>query len=375
MSKPKIDLKARLGKRPGATPASASIPPPVGVNAPHPGSVAPAGAQGGYPGQTSGFPASQPQQRSSYDPRMASGLGVGAVVQAPAPVRMAAPVSFEGDEEFAAVRRGSRTKVMVLALGTAVVGGVLGFAVGGLNERNSVAEGAVIGAKTLMTEIDAANAEVVKLAGVLTAAGKSLVDGKYPEAEVKDLGAINIPFDGTNLAGKNIGRFKPQLVTMLINYAAASSRANSQKDKIRGVLSFSKEGVEDMLNQKASPQVRWGVTVQQGPQGPWGTMTALPAAFSVNPEKGKAGGWPSEFQAGDKTLKRYTGGAAGDDQLIPIAPHTQNAVCPADTMVRLRRELGDMQKVLSGDDTPGQESEGIIQLGETIKKQLAAIGG
>lgn len=374
MSKPKIDLKARLGKRPGAAPASASIPPPVGINAPHPSSVAPVGS-GGYPGSTSGFPAPQPQ-RPSYDPMAGGGLGVGAVVQAPAPMRVAsAPINFEGDEEFAAVRRGSRTKVMVLAAGAAVVGAVLGFAVGGLNERNSVAEAAVVGAKTLISEIDAANAEVTKLTEVLKSANKTLMDGKYPDAEVKDLGAINIPFDGSNLAGKNIGRFKPQLVTLLINYAEAASKANSQKDKIRSVLSFSKEGVEDLLNQKTNPQVRWGVTVQQGPQGPWAAMATLPAAFAVNPEKGKGGGWPSEFQAGDKTFKRYTGGPADDSQLIPVAPNTHSAVCPADTMVRLRRELSDMQKVLVGDDTPGQEAEGIVQLGEMIKKQLAAIGG
>lgn len=372
MSKPKIDLKARLGKRPGATPASASIPPPVGINAPHPSSVAPAG--GGYPAP-SGFPAPQPQHRPSYDPMAGGGLGVGAM-QAPAQVRVAAPaINFEGDEEFAAVRRGSRTKIMVLAGVAALVGAVLGFAVGGLNERNSVAEAAVIGAKTLIAEIDAANAEVTKLAEVLKSANKTLIDGKFPENEVKDLGAINVPFDGSNLSGKSIGRFKPQLITMLINYAESTAKANAQKDKIRGLLSFSKEGVEDLLNQKTNPQVRWGVVVQQGPQGPWAAMTTVPAAFSVNPEKGKGGGWPAEFQAGEKSYKRYTGGAADDNQLIPVAPNTHSAVCPADTMVRLRRELSDMQKVLNGDDTPGSESEGIVQMGEAIKKQLAAIGG
>lgn len=375
MNKPKIDLKARLGKRAGAQPAGASIPPPVGVNAPHPSSVAPV-PQSGYAGHPSGgYPQAQPQARPSYDP-MAGGLGVGAV-QAPAPVRVAAPISFEGDEEFAAVRRSSRTKVMILAAAAALVGGVLGFAVGGLNERNQVAEAAVIGAKTLVSEIDAANAAATQLTQVLTKAGQALKDGKYPDAEVKELGGINIPFDGNNLAGKSIGRFKPQLVTMLINYAEAASKANSQKDKIRSVLSFSKEGVEDLLNQRTNPQVRWGVMVQKGPQGPWGQMTPLPAAFAVAGEKGK-GGWPSEFEFTEGTqkvsYKRYGGGDA-EGAVIPVAPASHNAVCPTDTMVRLRRELGDMQKVLSGDDTPGQESEGIVQLGENIKKQLLAIGG
>jgi hypothetical protein len=371
MSKPKIDLKARLGRRPGATPASASIPPPVGVNPPH-GSGAPVGQASGYPA-SGGYVPPQPQVRSSFEP-----MG-GAPVVSAAPMRISGGIGLEMDAELAAVQKGSRTKVIVLAAVTALVGGVLGFAVGGLSERNSVAEAAVLGAKSLSAEIDAANAAATKLNGVLTSAGKALKDGKYPDAEVKDLGGINIPFDGTNLAGKSIGRFKPALVTMLISYTEAASKANTQKDRIRSLLSYSKEGVEELLAQGTNPRIHWGVSVQQGPQGPWGTMQVLPTAFPVNDK----GGWPAQFDlaSGDQkaTLKRYTGGdpARGSEggQLIPIAPSSQNAVCPTDTIVRLRRELGDMQKILAGDETPGQETQGILELGDAIKKQLAGIGG
>jgi hypothetical protein len=258
-----------------------------------------------------------------------------------------------------------------------VVGGVLGFAVGGMSEKNAVAEAAVIGAKTLSTEIDAANVAAAKLSEVLDSANKSLKDGKYPDNEIKELGGINIPFDGTNLAGKSIGRFKPQLVTLLISYAEASSKANSQKDRIRSLLSYSKEGVEELLAQNTNPRVHWGVSVQQTDRGPWGMMQVLPTAFAAKEA------WPGAFdvQSGDQkvSVKRYTGGdpTRGSDgsQLIPIAPGSQNVVCPTDTIVRIRRELSDMQKILKGDETPGQEVTGITTLGETIKKQLAGIGG
>jgi hypothetical protein len=373
MSKPKIDLKARLGRRTGAMPASASIPPPVvNQHQPHPSQAPQQGQSSGYPGP-SGFASPQQQQpRASYNP-----MGVGTVQQAPAPVRMAAPVSYD-DEEFAAVRKGSRVKVMVLAAAAAAAGGVLGFAVGGMSEKNSVAEAAVVGAKTLVVEIDAANASVGKLSEVLASAANALKEGKYPDDQVKELGAVNIPFDGTNLGNKSIGRFKPSLVAQLITYAEATGKANAQKDKIRGLLSYSKAGVEELLDQKANPQVRWGVSVQQGPQGPWGSMQVLPSAFFANGEKGKGGGWPAQFeipQGGEKSsFKRFVGGDP-DGQIIPIAPMTQNAVCPTDTIVRIRRELGDMQKILNGDETPGAEVVGIVQLGDTIKKQLNAIGG
>jgi hypothetical protein len=373
MSKPKIDLKARLGRRPGATPASASIPPPVGVNPSYPSqphSGQPVGHASGYPA-SGGYASQQPQVRGSYEP-----MG-GAPVISAAPLRVSGPSGLEMDAEFAAVQKSGRTKTIALAAVTAVVGGVLGFAVGGLSERNAVAEAAVIGAKTLSTEIDAANTAVAKLADVVSAAGKALKDGKYPDAEVKELGSLNIPFDGTNLAGKSIGRFKPQLVTMLISYTEAASKVNTQKDRLRGLLSYSKEGVEELLAQNTNPRVHWGVSIQSGPQGPWGAMQVLPTAFPAKEA------WPAAFdvQSGDQkvSVKRYTGGdpTRGSDgaQLIPIVPTTQNVVCPTDTIVRLRRELSDIQKLVAGDDTPGAEVTGIIPLGETIKKQLAAIGG
>jgi hypothetical protein len=370
MSKPKIDLKARLGRRPGAPPASASIPPPVGVNPPQ-SSGAPMGHGSGFPGSP-GYVPPQPQVRSSFEPMGA----VAPVISAP-PMRSAGPSGLEMDAEFAAVQRGSRTKTIVLAGAAAVVGGVLGFAVGGLNERNSVAEAAVIGAKALSTEIDAATTAADKLSGVLDAASKSLKEGKYPDNEIKELGGINIPFDGTNLAGKSIGRFRPQLVTLLISYAEAASKANSQKDRIRSLLTYSKEGVEELLAQGTNPRVHWGVSVQQTDKGPWGMMQVLPTAFAVKEA------WPGAFdvQSGDQkvSVKRFTGGdpTRGSDgsQLIPIAPGSQNVVCPTDTIVRIRRELSDMQKILKGDETPGQEVTGISQLGENIKKQLAGIGG
>jgi hypothetical protein len=365
MSKPKIDLKARLGRRPGATPASASIPPPVGINPPQSG--APMGHASGYP--ASGGYSPQPQVRTSFEP-----MGVAPVVSA-MPGRLPGSPVLD-DAELAAVQKGSRTKVIVLAAATALVGGVLGFAVGGLNERNSVAEAAVAGAKALSTEIDTANGSVTKLSEVVQAAAKSLKEGKYPEAEVKELGGLNIPFDGTNLSGKSIGRFKPQLLTMLISYAETASKVNTQKDRLRSLLSVSKEGVEELLAQNTNPRVHWGVAIQSGPQGPWGTMQVLPTAFPARET------WPASFdvQSGDQkvSVKRYTGGdpSRGDGvQLIPIAPSTQNVVCPTDTIVRLRRELSEIQRLVAGDDTPGAEVTGILQLGDGIKKQLAAIGG
>jgi len=80
-----------------------------------------------------------------------------------------------------------------------------------------------------------------------------------------------------------------------------------------------------------------------------------------------------DFTLEGKGGKRYSGGDA-NGQIIPVNPGSQSSVCPTDTMVRLRREVSDLDKLMRGDQTPGQESDGVVELGEAIKKQLVAIG-
>lgn len=370
MATAKIDLKARLGRKTAGTEQqpSQSIPPPA---------ASLAGAMSSPPSPFASAPPSQRQAApNSFSPFDA--VAPASMPRSGQPIIAAAPqqMMLQVDEEsLANARKQGRGKVVALAAGAAVVAGIIGYAIGGMSEKNRVAERAVAGANMLVTEIEAADTEIEKLSTTLQAAGKTLLGGKFPEAEVKALGAINIPFDGTNLAGKGIGRFRPQVATMLIDYASGVARANDQKERIQGLLSASRAPLEELLNQKDNPKVRWSVSVQNGPQGPWATMQLLPAPFEVRADKGK---WPSEFDIpdgkGTAKVNRYMSGDPSD-KIIPVAPMTESAVCPVDTLVRLRRELSEIEKILKGDETPGREVTGVLQLGKTLQEQLKKIGG
>ncbi len=369
MASAKIDLKARLGRKTtGAEQQpSQSIPPPA---------ASLAGAMSSPPSPFASAPPSQrqvaPNSFSPFDP-----IGPASAQRGGQPIIAAAPqqMMLQVDEEsLANARKQGRGKVIALCAGAAVVAGLIGYGVGGMQEKSRVAERAVAGAGMLVTEIEAADAEIEKLSATLQAAGKTLLGGKYPEDEVKALGAINIPFDGSNLASKGIGRFRPQVATMLIDYATGVAKANDQKERIQGLLSLSRAPLEELLGQKENPKVRWSVSVQDGPQGPWATMQLLPTPFEVRADKGK---WPSEFELRDgkstTKINRYTNGDPSN-KLIPVAPSTESAVCPVDTIVRLRRELAEIEKILKGDETPGREVTGVLQLGKTLQEQLKKIG-
>jgi hypothetical protein len=140
----------------------------------------------------------------------------------------------------------------------------------------------------------------------------------------------------------------------------------------------------DILEQATKPKVRWSLYVDNGPYGPWATMQMLPEAFPVKEEKGKDGkpySWPDKFQFkdGDKTvsLERYMKGEpmGGDPKVIPVEPSSQSAVCPSGVLIQLRQEVGKLEDVLRGDNTPGAEKTGLLETGQQLLEQLKQIGG
>jgi hypothetical protein len=366
--KPKIDLKARLGKKTVAAPTGPAIPPPVGIPKP------PAMGGGGM-----GMP-----MRSSAPPPAQARLDVSnpyAAVEAQQAYRPPEPqaIKVEMSEEVVAQQAKTRRRMFFVALVISGITGAMGFTFGGSVERGKGADAALQGAKELIKEVEASDKVADTLNEVMVKAGERLGKGEYPAEEVTKLGEINIPFDGGHLTDKSIGRFKRDLVVQLINYSNTAQRANEQKEKIQNVLAGAKAGITELLAMKTDPKVHWGVYVQGGPSGPWASMQMLPAAFTVKTTEQQKE-WPAEFpiKDGNQTvnLKRYKSGDPVSDppQLIPVNPLTETMVCPSSVIVRLRQELGEMQTVLKGDNTPGQEKTGLLQMGETIVQSLKKIG-
>lgn len=278
-------------------------------------------------------------------------------------------------------RRQVRTKVMRLAAATALVGGVLGYAIGHGVARNTGAKVAMEGAQQLIQEIEAANTQATALGETVDAARTKLQQGKFPADEVSKLGELRVPFGGANLWGKGIGRFTQDLQTQLFSYVTAATAANENKEKLQTVLSGSKGAIEEFLSRKSAPKVRWSLYVTNGPLGPWATMQPLGEPFLVSDKDKRDYSWPKsfKFKDGDKVvdMPRYEKGKViGDDPLlIPVDPASETLVCPADTIFKLSRELANVHTALRGSQVAGQEKEGIVELGTKVVNQLKKIGG
>jgi hypothetical protein len=373
--KPKIDLKARLGKKTVSAPATGpggSIPPPAGIPKPSGfGGSSPIG--GGIPA-----PPFQASQTSRPAPMVDASNPYGAMEPSVAPRAEPATIKIELGDDVVRAQKSGKVKVLVLSLITAGIGCFVGFTLGGASERGKGQDAALQGAQDLTKDIEAANTKIEELANVLKSAKEKLGKAKFPEEEVSKLGALNIPFDGTNLSGKGIGRFKSDVLNMLITFSTAAAEANDQKEKIQNVLNRNKKGVQEFLDSQTKPVVRWSVIVGGSPFGPIASMQPIPAPFPLQDEQKK--GWPESFKVmEDKkevTVKRYLKGdaASEDPTFIPVDPSSQALVCPNDVLFSIRRELTGMEEVLRGNPTPGEEKTGLLEQGQNLVKKLKDIG-
>ncbi len=304
-----------------------------------------------------------------------------AVLEPPAAAVRAQPqtITLELSDEFVQAQKSGRTKVLVACVATAALGAGLGFAGGGISERNKAADAAVSGAAELTTKVDESTKKANELADVLKSARDKLGKNTFPDDEVSKLGGINLPFSAADLSGKGIGRFNPAVLSMLIDFSTLVDKVNDQKEKLQNVLTGNKKGVQEFLDQTSKPQVRWSVVLGNGPGGPWATMQPVPTPFLAKPEGDKAK-WPDDLHipVGDKqaVLKRYNSGnpVSEDGLFVPVDPASQSAVCPSDVLFKLRRELGDLEEVLRGNQTPGEEKTGLLESGQKLTQKLKQIG-
>jgi hypothetical protein len=335
----------------------------------------------------SGVPVPPFQQAPSQVPRADPTNPYGSMPRQSVPIQ-ARPTEIRVDmDEVRAAQRSGRGKVMVLALVTALVGGVVGFAFGGGAERDKGAKAAVEGAQELVKDIEASNKQIQELSDtVKSAQTKLLGKGTYPQEEVTKLGAINIPFRTASLADKGIGRFKRDILNMLIDYTASVEAMNDQKETLQRFLGS--QTLKDLIAEQQKPKVHWFATVTNGPSGPWVNLDKLDTPFLVQSDekvkdkdgKEKAYAWPDEIEVKDgketSKFKRYTSGdpGGGSPPYIAVNPQSQGAVCQSDVVGSLIAQLIRMQTVLQGDPTPGVDKTGLIEKGQKLADQLKKIG-
>ncbi len=213
--KPRIDLKARLGKQGGGSvPAPTPIPPgivpaatrsqPPPILGSSPSVSAPPGTPVGPPPRFA--PASQAPMDPS-NPLAAVAAPYRPAAQVQQPVASMAPARIEVDEgAVQEARRGARKGGLIIGLIIAAAVGGVAFTAGGASEQGKAREKSKADALSLSTDLTKAKETLTKLADKMDEGVKTLSSGKFPATLSTDLGALNVAFDGTEARRSSLQR-------------------------------------------------------------------------------------------------------------------------------------------------------------------------
>ena len=376
--KPKIDLKARLGKGAATPPppqaGAAGIPVPAvptsGVAAPPPsasGRPAPAPAGSGGLPMPPGIPVGPPPQfgkpsHVAMDP--SNPLAAAATpYRAPAPPPPPQPQRIEVDEMAVhEARKGARKQGLMAGLVGALVLGAIGYIAGGAIEASKGRAKSVGDAKSLATDV-AKSRDQLKLIADKVEAGKNslLKDKKFPDTLAKELGGINVDFDGNKLAGVRFSGFPQDVTSTLIEYITLVQTLNDRKTAIVGLLSRLQKPITEQLTAGQKTNIQYVVFFgrQDPSKNPFAMLAPLTKPIeAANPT---AIALPAEFTAVDPLTRqnisapKYTTGNLDKASAVYVLPKSIEAACPSETagsIAQLGSQLSRVLTDITGETAP-----------------------
>jgi len=371
--KPKIDLKARLGKGAGGAtppPPVAGIPVPAvpsagasasaGVGAPQ-SSPTGSGGGGGLP-VPPGIPVGPPPAfgkmgGAAIDPSnpLAAAATPYRAPAPPPPREPPQPQRIEVDEmAVQEARKGARKQGLIAGLVAAAVLGAIGYIAGGAVETNKGRQKSVGDAKSLATDVAKSRDQLKAIADKVEAGKNSLLkDKKFPDSLAKELGGINVDFDGNKLAGVRFSGFPQETTSTLIEYITLVQTLNDRKTAIIGLLQRLQKPITEQLT--AGQKTTINYVVLFGKQDPSRNPFALlaPLQKPIEAANPTAIALPAEFTATDPltrqnlSVPKYSTGNLDKPSAVYVLPKSIEAACPSETSGSIAQLGSQLSRVLT----------------------------
>ena len=259
--------------------------------------------------------------------------------RAPAPPPPQQPQRIEVDEmAVQEARKGARRQGVMAGLVAAVVLGAVGFIAGGASETSKGRARGVADAHSLAEDVKKSEDQLKVIADKVEAGRKSLIqDHKFPDTLAKDLGGINVDFDGTKLAGVRFSGFSQDTSAGLIEYITAVQTLNDRKLAIINLLAHLQKPITEQLTKGDKTTINY--VVFMGRQDPSKNAFAMLAPLSkpIDAPNPAAITLPAEFQAVDPTNRsnisapKYTTGNLDKPSAMYVLPKSVEAACPSET--------------------------------------------
>ncbi|MBK6690702.1 MAG: hypothetical protein IPG50_00600 [Myxococcales bacterium] len=393
--KPKIDLKARLGKNAagGATPPPAAVGTPVPgapvpVPAPPASVVPPVPGMGGVRAPVPGVPVGRPANMDASNPLVAAFAQPAAPQPAPPPQAQRIEVDEMAVQQ---ARKGAQKQGLVIAAIAAVAFAGVGYVGGQASEAGAARAKSKADASELAADVAKTRASLESFATKIEEARTKLIkERKYPDQLGKELGGINIDFDGTKLAGRRFSGFPQETTSNLVEFVTQVQQLNDRKRVLQGLLSRLQKPLTEQFNAPPGEVVvQHVIAVSKDPAGNMaGFITNLAAPIKGTAQKLDLG---AEFTfanpggSGNANAPVFKGGDLSKQPgAIYVVPGSFNKVCPSETSGATAQLGAQMQNIIrdvKGDQapapTPGNENfdakPGLLERADKLAKGLQAV--
>lgn len=320
------------------------------------------------------------------NPLAAAATPYRAPAPAPAP-QPVAPQRIEVDEmAVQEARKGARKQGLIGGLVVAVVLGAIGYIAGGALEANKGRQKSVGDAKSLAADV-AKSRDQLKTIGDKVEAGRNslLKEKKFPDSLAKELGAINVDFDGNKLAGVRFSGFPQETTSTLIEYITQVQTLNDRKTAIIGLLQRLQKPITEQLASGQKTNINYVVFF--GKQDPSKNPFAMLAPLQKPIEAANAGAiaLPAEFTATDPITRqnisapKYTTGNLDKPSAVYVLPKSIEAACPSETagsIAQLGSQLGRVmtdikgEQAAAGGDVITESKAGLVERADKLVTSL-----
>ncbi|MDB4942125.1 MAG: hypothetical protein JWP97_1659, partial [Labilithrix sp.] len=307
--------------------------------------------------------------------------------RAPQPPPPQQPQRIEVDElSLQEARKGARKQGLMGGLVAAVVLGAIGYIAGGAIESGKGRTKSVNDAHSLAEDVKKSGEQLKVIADKVDAGRNSLVkDKKFPDALAKELGGINVDFDGNKLAGVRFSGYSQETTASLIEYITQVQALNDRKTAIIGLLSRLQKPITEQLTQGQKTNINYVVFFgrQDPSKNPFAMLAPLTKPIeAANPA---AIALPTEFTAVDPTTRqnisapKYTTGGLDKPSAVYVLPKSIEAACPSETSGSIAQLGSQLSHVVT--DIRGEQAAGggdVVQdpkpgLAERADKLYAAL--
>jgi hypothetical protein len=364
--KPKIDLKARLGKSAGG---GAATPPPAGIPVPAPSSALPApvpsapGSSTALPGTPIGPPPGYVAPSTpALDPSNPL-VAAATPYRAPDPPPPPQPQRIEVDESAVQeAAKGALRKGVLIGAVIAVFVGAIGYVAGMSGETSAGRKKAQADAKSLAGDVVKAKETLDKIAKKLEEGKKALVaDKKFPDKLAGELGGMNVDFDGSKLAGVRFSGFSTETSSGLIEFITQVQSLNDRKLVIINLLNSLQKPITEGFTQAEKPTINYVVLL--GRQDPsknyYGILAPLDAPLPITPQNIAL---PEKFKAIDVTgggakveVPKYTGGDLSKVGALYVAPASISKNFPSEVSGKVAQLVSQLSRVVN--DVNGDKAD------------------